>query len=106
MGVLNPNSTSYVHPDEPNLLNIHKAMTYNSLGEPILRVQLTGGSGSDYVLPPATTSTLGGVIIGDNISVDENGRISVVPCPDNIDGGSAISSYKIQELADGGAATE
>ncbi len=44
MGVQNPNSTSYEHPDEPNLLNLHKAMRYNGLGEPLLRVaaDLTG----------------------------------------------------------------
>jgi hypothetical protein len=46
MGVLNPNSTSYVHPDEPNLLNVHKAMTYDPAnGEPHLRVTL----GSDNI---------------------------------------------------------
>jgi hypothetical protein len=46
MGVLNPNSTSYVHPDEPNLLNVHKAMTYDPAnGEPHLRVTL----GSDTI---------------------------------------------------------
>lgn len=32
-----------------------------------------------YVLPPATTSTRGGVVVGDNIFVDGNGRISVAP---------------------------
>ena len=31
----------------------------------------------EYVLPPATSSTLGGVKIGDNINVDANGVISV-----------------------------
>ena len=41
MGVQNPNSTSYVHPNEPNLLNIHKALTYDPVnGEPHLRVTL------------------------------------------------------------------
>jgi hypothetical protein len=44
MGVQNPNSTAYVHPDEPNLLNLHKAMTYSD-GEPHLRVTL----GSDNI---------------------------------------------------------
>ncbi|CAB4133395.1 hypothetical protein UFOVP257_171 [uncultured Caudovirales phage] len=39
MGVQNPNSTSYVHPDEPNLLNLHKAMVYRD-DEPHLRVTL------------------------------------------------------------------
>ena len=46
MGVQNPNSTSYVHPDEPNLLNVHKAMVYDPVnGEPHLRVTL----GSDNI---------------------------------------------------------
>jgi len=44
MGVQNPNSTNYVHPNEPNLLNIHKALTYAD-GEPHLRVTL----GSDNI---------------------------------------------------------
>ena len=38
MGVRNPNSTDYIHPDESNLLNIHKAMDYTESGEPALRV--------------------------------------------------------------------
>jgi len=32
------NSTSYVHPNEENLMNLHKSMDYNQLGEPSLRV--------------------------------------------------------------------
>ena len=31
------NSTNYVHPNEDNLWNLHKAMDYNSLGQPVLR---------------------------------------------------------------------
>jgi hypothetical protein len=42
MGVQNPNSTSYVHPDEPNLLNLHKALQYNQIGEPEIRVHVDG----------------------------------------------------------------
>jgi hypothetical protein len=46
MGVQNPNSTNYVHPNEPNLLNVHKALTYDPVnGEPHLRVTL----GSDNI---------------------------------------------------------
>lgn len=33
--------------------------------------------GSSYVLPPATKNFLGGVKIGDGITVDENGKINV-----------------------------
>ena len=36
------NSTNYVHPQENNLLNLHKAMDYNSQGEPVIRT--TSGS--------------------------------------------------------------
>jgi hypothetical protein len=37
------NSTNYVHPQESNLLNVHKAMEYNALGEPVLRTTLKVG---------------------------------------------------------------
>jgi len=40
-----PNTTDYTHPQENNLLNVHKAMEYNSLGQPVIR---TVGSGSNY----------------------------------------------------------
>lgn len=59
MGVLNPNSTAYVHPNEPNLLNIHKAMEYRD-GVPHLRVNL----GSDNI------TITGNVNIADHITVD------------------------------------
>ena len=42
MGVRNENSTNYEHPDEPNLLNVHKAMQYNVAGEPVLRTTVDG----------------------------------------------------------------
>lgn len=31
------NSTNYIHPNEENLFNLHKAMDYNSFGQPVLR---------------------------------------------------------------------
>ncbi len=40
------NSTNYEHPQEGNLLNLHKAMEYNVLGQPILRATL-GPTASD-----------------------------------------------------------
>ena len=36
------NTTSYQHPQETNLMNLHKAMEYNALGQPIVRT--TGNS--------------------------------------------------------------
>ena len=40
MGVQLPNSTDYIHPNEPNLLDLHKAMEYNSQGKPVLRATI------------------------------------------------------------------
>ena len=37
------NSTNYEHPQEGNLLNVHKAMEYNALGQPVLRTTLKVG---------------------------------------------------------------
>lgn len=44
MGVRNKNSTNYVHPDESNLLNLHKAMDYDPFGQPIVRIAQTKAS--------------------------------------------------------------
>ncbi len=52
MGIRNPNSTNYVHADEPNLYDLHKAMAYNGVGQPLIRVaaDLTGsGPGQGVV---------------------------------------------------------
>lgn len=38
---------------------------------------ITGGSSGSYTLPIATSSSLGGVEIGNNINIDVNGKISV-----------------------------
>lgn len=38
MGVQHPNSTPYEHPNEPNLLDLHSAMDYDSYGYPYIRV--------------------------------------------------------------------
>ena len=40
-----------------------------------VKISATGGGGS-YTLPPATATTLGGVIIGDGLTVLENGTLS------------------------------
>lgn len=37
----------------------------------------TGKNAGTYVLPPATNTTLGGVIIGDNIKYNTSGLISI-----------------------------
>ena len=57
------NTTSYEHPQETNLLNIHKAMEYDLAGKPMLRVaaKLSGptvaGQVSAFGEPLAITPT-------------------------------------------------
>ena len=85
MGVLDPNSTNYVHSNEPNLLNIHKAMEYNALGQPVLRVVGIGGTMDLTALSVVTTSSyLGGSLSYNNTSgvftfapANELGNLSV-----------------------------
>lgn len=59
MGVRGDNSTAYVHPDEPNLLNLHKAMEYNGLGQPIVRVKTTFGGGDGSYNDSTVTDAFG-----------------------------------------------
>lgn len=40
MPILNPNSTNYEHPWEPNLADLHTAMDYDVDGKPVLRVDI------------------------------------------------------------------
>jgi len=60
MGVRNPNSTNYVHPDEPNLLNLHKSMEYDEAGIPHVRVRL----GTDNI------TITGNVNVIDNVRIN------------------------------------
>ena len=41
------NNTSYTHPQETNLLNVHKAMEYNPSGQPVLRIKNSTGPGDE-----------------------------------------------------------
>jgi hypothetical protein len=44
---LNPNSTNYVHTNEPNTNDLVQAMDYNTSGQPVLRVNTSSGPGDD-----------------------------------------------------------
>lgn len=86
------NSTNYIHPNEENLFNLHKAMDYNSLGQPILRVSggytaETGTGGTDafgrmIVAAPQT-------LFESQNRYDENGKFYTVTT------GSGTTSYDI-----------
>lgn len=72
MGVRNENSTDYVHNDEPNILNLHKAMDYNPAGQPIIR---TTGDQISWGIQVSDGSMPGVAYIekfGMNVDVDSN----------------------------------
>ena len=72
MGIQNPNSTNYVHNNEPNILNVHKAMDYNQQGQPLLR---TTGSSYDWTINISAGDVAGTGYIekfGMNVDVDSN----------------------------------
>lgn len=52
------------------------SLDFNKGMRPNLYEIMNGGGGGSYVLPPATSVRLGGVMIGSGISVDVNGVIS------------------------------
>ena len=56
---------------------LQDALTLDSGGNLHISGKFTADGGVGYVLPPATADTLGGVKIGDNISVTADGVISV-----------------------------
>lgn len=59
-------------------------------------ISAAGGEGTPYTLPEATTTTLGGIIVGDNLSVDDNGKVSA-PAPYTLPVGSAdtLGGFKV-----------
>lgn len=57
--------------------NLRDALTLDSDGNLHISGKFTADGGVSYVLPSATADTLGGVKIGDNISVTADGVISV-----------------------------
>ncbi len=48
--------------------------TYNGTGN--LTIEIPSGGGGSYTLPPATTSSLGGIIVGTGLSITSNGTLS------------------------------
>jgi hypothetical protein len=58
-------------------------------------------SGNNYQLKPATTATLGGIIVGNNLTITTSGVLSAVI--GNIDGGVPNSVYGGLTAIDGGS---
>ena len=75
MPILLDNSTNYEHPWEPNLADLHHAMEYNSLGQPVLRT--TSGAS------PTSNDAFGRLRVSNPLTLfdsfhryNDNGKIS------------------------------
>lgn len=78
-------TTNYQFPTITSEDTINGVTAINGLAEAVdtalKKVDDKASGGETYTLPPATTSTLGGVIVGDNLSVDGSGRVSAQAAP-------------------------
>jgi hypothetical protein len=68
-----PNSTNYEHSSEPNLVNLHKAMDYNSVGQPVIRT--VGGDIYNSINLPAGFGQIHKFGAVPAMSQDTNGTI-------------------------------
>ena len=115
MGIRLPNSTSYVHPDESNQLELHRAMDYNEQGQPIIRtstsynwtINISAGNVpyTSYVEKFGRNTTLSGnvetVWDGNNLYtyITSASRLSVVSdSGDDAAGGTGARTVEIQGL--------
>lgn len=88
------NSTDYVHPQETNLLNIHRAMQYNADGQPVVRTHVDGITlAANEVLVSSVTIESGNVtvfqgtdpwIIEGNVNVTSNVTVSSITSNVNV----------------------
>jgi hypothetical protein len=96
-----PNSTNYEHSNESNLVNLHKAMDYNSVGQPVIRtvggdiynsINLPAGFGQihKFGAVPSMSQNTNGTIWDENdtiypwATIDANGVLTVsVVAPNN-----------------------
>lgn len=62
--------------------------TKEYVDEQISNIEASGGSGSDYELPIASSETLGGIKVGANLTINENGVLSA---------NNLIFEYEVEE---------
>ena len=89
-----PNSTNYEHPNEPNQVNLHKVMDYNSVGQPVIRtvggdiynsINLPAGFGQVHkfgAVPALSINTIGTIWDEDDTiypwaAIDANGALNI-----------------------------
>jgi hypothetical protein len=71
------NSTAYEHPQESNLLNIHKTMQYNSQGQPVARVHVDGINLEGDVIVDTVSLSSSTLAALESISVRQEGTWTV-----------------------------
>ncbi len=89
------NSTDYIHPQETNLLNLVKAMKYNSNGEPVIRTHVDGISLEGDVIISNVTIDSGNVTVWqgtDPWMIEGNVAVTSIP---NITGNIIVTSGNI-----------
>ena len=105
---LNPNSTSYVHTNEPNTNDLVQAMDYNSVGQPVIRtvggdiynsINLPAGFGQihKFGAVPAMSQNTAGTIWDENdtvypwATIDANGVLTVSVVEPNNEGSTSTA---------------
>ena len=105
---LNPNSTNYVHSSEPNTNDLHMAMDYNSVGQPVIRtvggdiynsINLPAGFGQihKFGAVPSMSQDTNGTIWDENdtiypwATIDSNGVLTVSVVEPNNEGNTSTA---------------
>lgn len=79
--------SNYMHPQESNLLNIHKTMQYNATGQPVARVHVDGITLEGDVivdtvsLSSSTLAALESINVQNNVTATITGTVSVTNFP-------------------------
>lgn len=86
-----------------------QALTYDAETDTVKWSTVEGGGGEPYTLPTATQQRLGGIKVGNGLSVKTDGTLSVDASATggygiSYDGGFAESVYLISQTVDGGSA--
>ena len=90
MAVKEPNSTSYTHPDEPNLLDLRTAMDYDSSGQPVIRTSVKDGTvtiqdgGNSITVDGTVSATVNGTVSIDNFPATQavTGTVNIGTLPE------------------------
>lgn len=82
--------------------SLDKSAKFKIIGEGVSVPPISGSSGTSYTLPIASSTTLGGVKIGANLSIDSNGVLSAINNSNgaNITISNTLDNYNGATLSD------